>query len=57
MLKIDYDGEIYNVTDSGVIVESFYTLWDALDYRYSLIMERNNIIDNDYGSESDVEFI
>jgi hypothetical protein len=57
MLKIDYDGEMYNVTDSGVIVESFYTLWDALDYRYSLIMERNNIIDNDYGSESDVEFI
>jgi hypothetical protein len=56
MFKIEYDieNEVYNVTESGVIVESFATLWDAMDYRASMIWERDMAF-NDYGCEFDIE--
>ncbi len=40
--------------ESGVIVESFATLWDAMDYRASMIWERDTAF-NDYGCEFDIE--
>ena len=56
MFKIEFDieNEVYNVTESGVIVESFATLWDAMDYRASMIWERDMAF-NDYGCEYDIE--
>ena len=56
MFKVEYDieNEVYNVTESGVIVESFATLWDAMDYRASMIWERDMAF-NDYGCEFDIE--
>jgi hypothetical protein len=56
MFKIEFDieNEVYNVMESGVIVESFATLWDAMDYRASMIWERDNAF-NDYGCEFDIE--
>ena len=56
MFKIEFDieNEVYNVTESGVIVESFATLWDAMDYRASMIWERDMAF-NDYGCEFDIE--
>jgi hypothetical protein len=58
MFKVEYDieNEVYNVTESGVIVESFATLWDAMDYRASMIWERDMAF-NDYGSEWDIETV
>lgn len=56
MFKIDFDieNEIYTVSEAGVVIESFYSLYDALDYRASLIWERDMAF-NDYGSEFDIE--
>lgn len=56
MFKIDYDieNEIYTVSEAGVVIESFPTLWDAMDYRASLIWERD-VAFQDYGSEFDIE--
>lgn len=56
MFKIDYDieNEIYTVSEAGVVIESFATLWDAMDYRASLIWERD-VAFQDYGSEFDIE--
>lgn len=56
MFKIDYDieNDIYTVSEAGVVIESFYTLYDALDYRASLIWERDQAF-NDYGCEFDIE--
>ena len=56
MFKIEFDieNEVYNVTESGVIVESFSSLYDALDYRAVMIWERDNAF-NDYGCEYDIE--
>jgi hypothetical protein len=54
MFKVEFDGQNYNVTESGVIVESFSSLYDALDYRAAMIWERDQAF-NDYGSEFDIE--
>jgi hypothetical protein len=54
MFKVEFDGQNYNVTESGVIVESFSSLYDSLDYRAVMIWERDNAF-NDYGSEFDIE--
>ena len=56
MFKIDYniESEIYTVSEAGIVIESFATLYDALDYRAALIWERDNAF-NDYGSEFDIE--
>jgi hypothetical protein len=56
MFKIDFDieNEIYTVSEAGIVIESFVTLWDAMDYRASLIWERDNAF-NDYGCEFDIE--
>ena len=56
MFKIDFDieKEIYTVSEAGVVIESFYSLYDALDYRASLIWERDHAF-QDYGSEFDIE--
>ena len=54
MFKIDFDieNEIYTVSEAGIVIESFATLWDAMDYRASLIWERDNAF-ADIGSEWD----
>lgn len=56
MFKIDYDIEnnIYTVSQAGVVIESFGSLFDALDYKAAMIWERDNAF-NDYGSEYDIE--
>jgi hypothetical protein len=56
MFKIDFDieNEIYTVSEAGIVIESFVTLWDAMDYRASLIWERDQAF-NDYGCEYDIE--
>jgi hypothetical protein len=53
MFNIDFDGQNYNVTESGVIVESFSSLYDAMDYKAAMIWERDQAF-NDYGSEYDI---
>ena len=56
MFKIYFDIEnnIYTVSQAGVVIESFGSLFDALDYKAAMIWERDNAF-NDYGSESDIE--
>lgn len=56
MLKINYDIEKneYTVSESGIVIEAFDNLFDALDYRAMLIFERDHAF-NDYGSEFDLE--
>ena len=54
MFNIDFDGQNYNVTQSGVIVESFSSLYDAMDYKAAMIWERDQAF-NDYGCEYDIE--
>lgn len=56
MFKIDYDieNEIYTVSEAGVVIETFGSLYEALDYRAALIWERDQAF-NDYGSEFDIE--
>jgi hypothetical protein len=54
MFKVEFDGQNYNVTESGVIVESFSSLYDAMDYRAVMIWERDNAF-NDYDCEFDIE--
>lgn len=56
MIKINYDNEKkdYTVSECGIVIESFATLFEALDYRAALIFERDHAF-NDYGSEFDLE--
>jgi hypothetical protein len=56
--KIDFDtvNNVYNVTESGIIIESFDNLYDALDYRAAMIWERD-IAFQDYGTEWDIEMV
>lgn len=44
MFKIDFviEDNVYTVSQNGVVIESFYTLWDALDYKACLLWERDN---------------
>ena len=55
-MKIDFDtiNRVYNVTQSGIIIESFDNLNDALDYKAMMIWERDQAF-NDYGCEFDLE--
>jgi len=55
-IEFDIENQLYNVTESGVIVESFETLWDAMDYRASMIWERDMAF-QDYGTEWDIETV
>lgn len=56
MFKIEYnpENEIYTVSEAGIVIESFATLWDALDYRAAMIWERDMAF-QDYGCEYDIE--
>lgn len=56
MYKIEYSIEkaLYNVVFDGEILESFITLWEALDYKACMLWERDNAF-NDYGCEYDIE--
>lgn len=44
MFKIEYNEEnaVYNVIFNGEILDSFESLFDALDYRACMIWERDN---------------
>jgi hypothetical protein len=53
-IEFDIENEVYNVTESGVIVESFSSLYDAMDYKAAMIWERDQAF-NDYGCEFDIE--
>jgi hypothetical protein len=42
MFKIEFNGKMYVVSQNGVEIESFDSLFDALDYRACLLWERDN---------------
>ncbi len=57
-MKIDFDtiNNVYNVTESGIIIESFDNLDNALDYRAAMIWERDMAF-QDYGTEWDIDMV
>ena len=56
MFKIDFyiKTEMYTVSEAGIVIETFGSLYEALDYRACLIWERDHAF-QDYGSEYDIE--